>query len=166
MKFVLQLTTGGEVIFDGPLKADAPVYYGGPPPETGRWQVDLVHFEEFCASHLAPLELGCSIDTFFFALEIAELQGWDGFFVATREYISYRPKVKALVSVGQLEWSEVKHLELEKQLEALWEVLLSSIDRVTTMKRKPRDFDSNALATAIRVLRASCEPSAFAITPG
>ena len=141
------------------------MYYGGPPPETGRWHVDLNEFEDLCAKHLAKLDLGESIDTFVFGLEIAELQGWGDAFAATSDYVSYRPKMKALVSVGQIEWSEVKHLALREQLDVLWEALLSSIDRVATMKRRPRDFDSNALSTAVRVLRASCDPRAFSITP-
>lgn len=163
MKFILKLTTGGEVIFDGPPRQDEPVYYGGPPPETGRWHVDLNEFEDFCAEHLAKVGFGESIDTFFFGLEIAELQGWGNCFTATKEYVSYRPKMKALVSVGQIEWSEVKHLALREQLDVLWEALLSSIERVATMKRRPRDFDSEALSTAVRLLRTGCNPLAFSI---
>ena len=164
MKFIIKLTTGGEVIFDGPSSQCEPVYYGGPPPETGRWHVDLNEFEDFCAKHLAEVNFGESVDTFFFGLEIAELQGWGDTFTKTSNYVSYRPKMKALVSVGQIEWSEVKHFALNEQLDALWEALLSAIDRIGTMKRRPSKFDSNALSTAVRVLQASCTPLAFSIS--
>lgn len=165
MQFILKLTTGGEVIFDGPPGPLAPVYYGGPPPETGRWRVDPVRFEDFCAARLAKVDVGDSIDTFCFGLEIAELQGWGDTFAATRQYISHRPKMKALVSVGQIEWADVKHLGVERQMDVLWSALVSSVERVAAMKRKPRNFDAHALSTAVRVLQASCDPLAFAITP-
>ncbi|HEY8878652.1 MAG TPA: hypothetical protein VIN03_13880 [Roseateles sp.] len=166
MKFILKLTNGGEVVFDGPPSPFEPVYYGGPPPETGRWHVDLIRFEDFCATHLGKIGFGDSIDTFYFGLEIAELQGWGDRFATTKEYVSYRPKMKALVSVGQIEWSEVKHLELQEQMDVLWATLLTAVERVASMKRKPKSFDSDALSTAVRVLRASCDPSTFAIKNG
>lgn len=125
--------------------------------------MDLNEFEDFCAKHLAKVNFGKSIDTFVFGLEIAELQGWGDAFTKTSNYVSYRQKMKALVSVGQIEWSEVKHLALNEQLDVLWEALLTAVDRMDTMKRRPREFDSNALSTAVRVLQASCNPLAFSI---
>ena len=73
--------------------------------------------------------------------------------------------MKALVSVGQIEWSDVKHLPLEAQVTALWRVLLSSVDRVAVMQRRPRDFHSIAFADAIRVPQASCDAASLAIAP-
>ncbi len=166
MNFHIRTTTGGEVIFEGIPTSPATVYYGGPPPETGRWRVDIPAFEDFCARHLAPVQFGTSIDTYYFGLEIAELDGWGDTFTATRHYTSHRPKMRALVSVGQLEWAEVKHLPCTEQVAALWDALLSSIERVTTMKRRPRDFDACALADAVRLIRASSEASVFAIGQG
>ena len=163
MKFVVKQTLGSEVIADGPPRQSEPIYYGGPPPETGRWHVDLTVFEAFCADRLAKVDFGMSIETYYFGLEIAELQAWGAIFTATSEYTSYRPKMKSLVSVGQIEWSEIKHDTLEKQLAALWAALLSSIDRVASMQRKPKDFDSAAFAAAVRVLMTSSDAAAFAI---
>ncbi|MEO3714990.1 hypothetical protein [Roseateles flavus] len=164
MNFHIRTTTGGEVIFEGFATTPATVYYGGPPPETGRWRVDIPAFEAHCARHLAPVSFGASIDTFFFGLEIAELDGWGDTFTATRTYTSYRPKMRALVSVGQIEWAEVKHLPCAEQVAALWAALLSSIERVASMKRRPKDFDAEALASAVRLIMASSDASMFAIT--
>ncbi len=165
MKFIIKQTIAAEVIMDGPTNPSAPVYYGGPPPEAGRWHVDLNEFEDFCARHLSSTDFGSSIETFYFGLEMAELQAWGKFFSATRQYSSYRPTIKALISVGQIEWNEVKHLSQHEQVAVLWGALLSSIDRVTTMRRKPRHFDAAAFADAVRVLMASCDRGSFAIAP-
>lgn len=163
MKFVVKTTTGAEVVMEGPPHPSGTVYYGGPPPDTGRWRVDIPAFEAFCARHLAPVDFGASIETYFFGLEIAELEGWGDVFTATRDYISYRPRMKALISVGQIEWSVVQHLPLAGQLDALWAALIASIDRVATMRRRPRNFDPEAFSTAVHLLMASCDASMFAI---
>ncbi len=164
MKFIVRQTIGAEVIMDVPPPQSAPAYYGGPPPETGRWHVDMNAFEEFCATHLSKADFGTSIQTFYFGFEMAELQGWGEFFAKTSEYCSYRPRMKALVSVGQIQWEEVKHLPLKGQLTALWRALLMSIERIATMKRGPKDFDSVAFADAVRVLEATCDAASFAIS--
>jgi hypothetical protein len=166
MNFHIRTTTGGEVIFEGVPTSPDTVYYGGPPPETGRWRVDIAAFEAFCARHLAPVHFGTSIDTYYFGLEIAERDGWGDTFAATRHYTSHRPKMRALVSVGQLEWAEVRHLPCAGQVAVLWDALLSSIERVATMKRRPKDFEAGALADAVRLIRASSEASMFAIGQG
>jgi len=162
MKFIVKTTTGAEVIQAGPPHPSAPVYYGGPPPETGRWRVDIVAFEEYCARRLAQIDFGPSIETYVFGLEIAELDAWGDTFTATGNYTSYRPKMKALVSVGQIEWSAVKHQPFPAQVAALWSALIASIDRVTTMKHRPRNFDPEGFATAVRLLMASSDADMFA----
>jgi hypothetical protein len=166
MKFIVKQTIGAEVVMDEPPRQSDPVYYGGPPPESGRWHVDPTEFEDFCAAHLSKTNFGTSIETFYFGLEMAELREWGELFTSTSQFSSYRPRNKALVSVGQIEWNEVKHLSLHEQVAALWGSLLSSIDRIETMKRKPKDFDPAAFAIAVRVLMASRDPASFAITRG
>jgi hypothetical protein len=72
--------------------------------------------------------------------------------------MSYRPKSKTFISVGQLEWKEVKDLSVSEQLTMLGDVLLSSIERIATVKRRPKDFDHAALARAVRGILLSCKP--------
>ncbi|HEY6095166.1 MAG TPA: hypothetical protein VIU93_09480 [Gallionellaceae bacterium] len=104
------------------------------------------------------MSFGTSIEEFVFGFEIAELKEWGRRFTDTRDYISYRPKSKTLISVGQLEWKEVKDLSAAEQLSRLGAALLSSIERIATAKRKPKDFDHAAFARAIRNFLPSCEP--------
>lgn len=39
------------------------------------------------------------------------------------------------------------------------DALVSSIERIATAKRKPKDFDHAALAQAVRGILRSCKPS-------
>jgi hypothetical protein len=158
MKFYIQVTKGGEVKFAGHSQNDQPVYYGAA-PETGLWRVSVPKFRDFVAGELAKQSFGSSIDEFRFGFEIAELEEWGKWFASTRDYMSYRPKSKAFISVGQLEWKEVKNLSVSAQLSMLGDALVSSIERIATAKRKPKDFDSAALAQAVRDILRSCKPS-------
>lgn len=158
MKFCIQVTSGGEVTFAGQSQKDRPVYYGAA-PETGLWRVSIPKFEDFIAGELANQSFGSSIDEFRFGFEIAELEEWGKWFASTRNYMSYRPKSKTFISVGQLDWKEVKDLSASEQLSRLGDALLSSIERIATVKRKPKDFDHSALAEAVRGVLRSCKPT-------
>ena len=96
---------------------------------------------------------------------MAELQQWGEVFASPGRYSSYRSTMKALVSVGQIEWNDVKDISLHERVAVLWGALLSSIDRVKTMKRKPKELDAAAFATAVRVLQESCDAASLAIPP-
>lgn len=159
MRFRIDVTNGGEVNFAGHSPSHRPVYYGAQ-PETGLWRVSIPKFEDLLALELSPMSFGSSIDEFAFGFEIAELEEWGWYFKETRDYISYRPRSKTLISVGQLEWKEVKNLSASEQLSRLGAALLSAVERVATAKRKPKDFDHAAFAQAIRDFLSSCEPSA------
>lgn len=158
MRFRIVVTSGDEVVFAEHSQIDRPVYYGAP-PETGLWRVSIPKFESLVARELAPMSFGHSIEEFVFGFEIAELEEWGRWFKETRDYMSYRPKSKTFVSVGQLEWKEVKELPISAQLSKLGAALLSSIERIATAKRKPKDFDYAALAQAIRNFLPSCKSS-------
>lgn len=93
---------------------------------------------------------GDSVETFVLGFEIAELEGWDEFFTSISRYTSYKPKIKALISVGQLNWPDVKDLAAIGQFQRFSEILLAAIERVAEMKRKPKEFDS------ARVLERCC----------
>jgi len=160
MKFHIQVTTGGEVKTAG--WPDGPTVYYGSPIETGLWRVDIPKFEAFVAARLAPLTFGSSIDEFRFGFEIAELEAWGECFSKTANYMSHRPKSRLFVSVGQLEWQEVKHLTAQEQLSRLSDALIAAVERIEVAKRKPKDFDHAAFAKALRGILQSCDPSVFA----
>lgn len=158
MKFRIQVTAGGEVIFAGHSQKDRPVYYGAP-PETGLWRVSIPKFEDFVAGELLSQSFGDSIEEFRFGFEIGELDEWGACFTSMTDYMSYRPKHKTFISVGQLEWKKIKSLSTSEQLAMLGDALVSSIERIATTKRKPKDFDYAALAQAVRGILKSCEPT-------
>lgn len=158
MKFRIAVTSGSEVVFAGHSQIDQPVYYGAA-PETGLWRVSVPKFESLVARELAPMSFGNSIEEFVFGLEIAELEEWGRWFKETRDYMSYRPKSKTFISVGQLEWKDVKDLPASAQLSKLGATLISSIERIAMAKRKPKDFDHAALAQAIRDFLPLCKAS-------
>ena len=109
--------------------------------QTGTWWVHLVRFESFLNDRLQDFNFGKSVKAFVFGFEMAELAAWSKFFTATTNYISYRPSTKTLISVGQVDWSKVKDISPSDQLASLCEALQKAIGRISSMKRKPRDFD-------------------------
>ncbi|MBI2751049.1 MAG: hypothetical protein HYX43_17430 [Burkholderiales bacterium] len=140
MKFRILTTTGSEVVIAGVSRTSKPVVYGAP-PETGLWRIDVPKFEDFLSNELNQLTFGDSVHEFAFGLEIAELNGWGPCFTKTRDYMSYRPKAKQFISVGQIEWQDVKGLAADAQLNRLKSALEDSIARIDRLARKPRDFD-------------------------
>lgn len=147
MRFRIYLTAGREVNLKGLTKRETSGYFEES-PETAIFHVDIVKFGSFLDHAFASQSFGASIDEFVFALEIADLGAWGDRFTRTRNYITYRPKQKLLLSVGQIEWRDVKALALEEQLRVLADTLMTAIDRLPTAKRKPKDFDSAAFAKA------------------
>jgi hypothetical protein len=155
MKFRVVVTAGGEVTFAGQSQTEQPVYYGAP-VETGLWRISIPRFEDHLTSALAQHAFGDSIEEFIFGLEIGELDEWGQWFKATHDYVSYRPKSKTLVSVGQIEWKQVKDLPPHAQLVHLSDTLISSIERLALLKRKPKDFDQSAFAASVRQSLGNC----------
>lgn len=102
------------------------------------------------------MSFGDSINELRFGFEIGELEEWGSWFTSMSNYMSYQPKHKIFISVGQLEWKTVKHLSASAQLEKLGDALVSSIERIATAKRKPKDFDHTALAQTVRGILRSC----------
>ncbi len=164
MKFRVLITSGGEVVFAERSRASRPVYYGAP-PETGLWRISTPKFEELLAGELEPLTFGSSVEEFDFGFEIAELEEWGRWFKSNRDYVSYRPKSRTLIAVGQLEWKRVKDLKVDEQFTLLSEALLSAVERVASARRKPKDFDSAAFANVIRRALSLSSGSAVSAEP-
>jgi hypothetical protein len=155
MRFVIYVTLGVEVVSKAFPQADRSVYHQAE-SQTGIWHIDMGKFARFLVDEFAGLSFGSSIEEFAFGFEIASLAEWDEFFMATRDYVSYRPKRKQLLSVGQVEWNDVKELSPEEQLPFLTAALMRAIERLPTARRKPKDFDSVAFADATRTALLRC----------
>jgi hypothetical protein len=155
VKFGIKVRCGGEVRWVGHID-NQPVYYGGPPPETGEWKLSTIKLTEYFNSTLEKQSYGESIDIFVLGFEIADLDGWGELFKKSSNYTSYRPQMKLLLSVGQINWPDVKDLLVEEQFEKFSAVLLGSIARIAEMKRKPKNFDSAAFSLEMKRLLAQC----------
>ena len=148
MQFLVRATFGGEVITPlGP--ADTATYYGAP-PATGLWRLSHTKLEDFIAPALAPVSFGQSVQSFVFAFELADRAGWGEWFTKTENYISFRRTRNLLISVGQVDWLQVKELPAEKQYEHIIGALDSALSRVQQMKRKPKDFESQRFVQSVR----------------
>lgn len=156
MNFVVQMTIGSEVVVAGHSR-EGQLSYHGAPLESGIWQIDIAKFEDYMVSHLASQSFGSSVDEFIFGLEIAELEEWGRWFKETRNLTSYRQKMKQLLSVGQIEWLDVKSVPIDLQLSRLGTVLVESIERINTLKRKPKDFDVEGFSRAVQMALSQCD---------
>jgi len=151
----MKITCGGEVKWAG-VPDNGPAYYGGPPPDSGLWKLSTQKLEDYFDSVLKFLSFGDSIDIFVLGFEIAELEGWGDYFTSMSSYISYRPKSRSLISVGQLNWLDVKDLPANEQFKCFSGILLGAIGRIADMKRKPRDFDHVAFQATVQRMLARC----------
>jgi hypothetical protein len=158
MKLRIEITSGYEVLFAGDLRQDRPAYFGTE-PETGLWRISIPKFQELLSAELSECSFGSSIEEFVFGFEIAELGEWGTWFKKTQDYTSYRPRTKQFVSVGQVEWKDVKDLSAAEQLSHFGAALVTSIECIGTLKRKPKDFDYTALAASVREFLSRCPPA-------
>lgn len=155
MQLKIKITAGGEVNWAGQVQS-GPVYYGGPPPESGQWKLSIPKIEDFFCAALGRVSYGDSIDIFVLGFEIGELEGWGNFFTSMAQYTSYRPKTKLLLSVGQLNWPDVNDLSAEEQFEKFSKTLLDAIARANNMKRRPKNFDIAEFSIEVARLLKNC----------
>lgn len=114
--------------------------------------------EQRMRQDLAGVDVGGAVGTYFFGLEITDAPaGFD--FGETRDYVSHRRSIRSLISVGQLDWPEIRHLDARAQFAMFQACALGAIERIATMKRRPRDFDLAAFQAAVTgsVLGLACE---------
>ncbi|MBB3801010.1 hypothetical protein FHR47_001244 [Xanthomonas arboricola] len=110
----------------------------------GAWWLQLDNIESHIKDSLAEESFGVSVDTFYFGFELTDVaEGLN--FEATKGYMSYRPKRKSFITVGQLDWNDFKHLTAALQLELFKQTLLDAVSRIALAKRKPKDFDFRRL---------------------
>jgi hypothetical protein len=129
-------------------------------PGKGVWWLKLGRIEQLVSEAISTLSFGESIDTYAFGLEILDTS--EGFgFEDTRDYVSYRPKMRLLLSVGQVDWPDVRFLSPAAQWDVFKQSLLDSIHRAATTKRKPRDFNLEAFHTTLTRVLEGLNPQDF-----
>ena len=150
MQFVVRVTTGGEVTFGGQIPGYRPIYYGGPPPDSGTWRVDLNWIGDFLSERFAQENFGDSVEVFMVGFELADLKGWGERFTDMEKYMSYRRTNKWLISVAQLDWLQVKDLTSIEQFKLFSEASVAAVERIGLMKRKPKMFDYSSCAAKLK----------------
>jgi hypothetical protein len=163
MNFKTKTSSGNEVLFVGEERGNSK------PPDawlaSGRWKISMVALESYLDEGLKGRSFGSSIDLFVFCFEIADFEAWGNWFKATEDYVSYRPKRKAILSVGQILWSDIKELPPDAQLRALRIALQTAIRRIGTKKRKPKDFAYADFAMAVDALMERAPQDALLAKP-
>lgn len=155
MRFRVKMTAGFQVRRPTVgLVANGRIVEASRPPVG--WLIDMTRFEKFVDRGLRGQSFGQSIETFFLGFEIADIDAWGDVFSKTTKYVSYRPQMKGVVSVAQRDYRDVKGLGPGQQFERLTEAVGRAILRVGTMKRKPRDFDYERMATRVGRLFQTC----------
>jgi hypothetical protein len=146
LKFEHTFFTHQKYSFDPSLKS-----------ETGRWKIDSTKFDAELSKLLAEKSFGASISEFVFGFEMADFETWGALFAKSASYISYRPKTKTLMCVGQLRWSDVKHKIAAEQLSDLRMAIIDSIKRAASKDRKPKDFSHQDFASYLDVQLANLD---------
>ncbi|MYN43787.1 hypothetical protein GTP23_01730 [Pseudoduganella sp. FT93W] len=72
MQLKIAVRSGIEVKWTG-CKQNGPVFYGGPPPETGEWKLSINKLEDYLGTGLRKRSFGSSIETFVLGFDIAGL---------------------------------------------------------------------------------------------
>jgi len=113
----------------------------------GVWCLDLCQMEEFLKQRLLGQSFGAAVDVFIFGFEMYDAV--DGTAIGSSgampaDFSRYTPKLRQLLSVGQLDWHDVRFLDASAQLVAYKAALLRAVDNWYARKRRPRDFDVEA----------------------
>jgi hypothetical protein len=152
MRFRTFLTTGVEVLHLGGQHYESnawPIEYWR--ANSGRWRLFTPAIDDFLNESLAGESFGASIKAFVLLLEVADFESWGigVAFTGPEGYTRYKPKTKELWSVGRIDWLKVEKLPARQQLNAYGNALQFAIAKVTTAKRRPREFDANAFAAFV-----------------
>jgi hypothetical protein len=150
MNFLTKVTSGNEVLFVGSERGNSQLPDAWLASE--RWKISMPALDAYLNDRLKGQSFGGSVDLFVFGFEIADFEKWADFFKSTKDYVSYRPKSRSIVSVGQIRWTDVKDLPPAAQFRELRILLQTAINRIGTKKRRPRDFAYADFAVTVEAL--------------
>ena len=148
MKFHTITNNGLEVLFVGHEGGNSRP--AGAWLASGRWRISLPALDGYLTEGLAGQSFGESIDRFDFCFHIGNFEDWEPAIEPT--FVTYRPKHKQILSSGQARWRDVRDLAASEQLQVLRGAVQTAINRIGTMKRKPKDFAYVAFASAVDAL--------------
>ena len=107
-------------------------------------KVDLNNLEKYISKRLAENDYGSSVIKFFWGFELFKFDGGFAQFFK-KEIESWKHSSKWFVTNSNLDWNIVQKLNGLQTLELIKLEMLSSIERIGNMKRKPKDFDYRSL---------------------
>jgi hypothetical protein len=163
MRFRTFLVTGIEVLHLGGQNWESNAW----PPEhwrknKGRWRLFTMAIDEYLSAELRGLKFGPTVGGLVMALEVADFASWPtSTFAAADASPSYKPKHRDLWCFGKLNWPDIQSLTLKQQYEAYVNCVIRAIERVTSAKRKPRDFDVDGFRNKVAEALARGKPSHF-----
>ncbi len=139
MKIEIKITSTPEVKFQSQIDAGWII-----DEKKGLFRLNLIQFESDINRYLVEKKYGDSVNKYYWGFEIGVLSEWITTFSKTKDYVSYRPKLKGIVSVSQIDWHEINKKSFEEQFHFTCNMLLDSILRIEKLKRKPKSFDYKA----------------------
>ncbi|QKW56405.1 hypothetical protein [Stenotrophomonas sp. NA06056] len=137
----------------------------------GLWRIDINRVEAHLQQDLAAQQFGNSVARFIFGFEMHRLGGvLDDETVlqsmaATRDLTRYYRSKRALLAVGQLEWTQVRHLDAAAQWGAYSSTLLHAVGNWSGQSRRPKDFDVSSFRTAIQQSLQALTEDQYAVDP-
>jgi hypothetical protein len=119
---------------------------------SGRWRLFTPAIDDFLNEELDGSSFGNSIEKYVLLLEVADFAAWGpgNAFTGPEGFTRYKPKTKEVWSVGRMDWNHIQGLSARQQLHELGKALQFSIDKVAQAKRRPKDFNAEGFAIAVR----------------
>lgn len=107
-------------------------------------KVDLNSIEKYISEKLEGNDYGTSVVKYFWGFELFKFDG--GFAQFFRNDVeSWKHSVKWFVTNSNFDWNVIHGLSELETIKLIKNEMLSSIERIEKMKRKPKDFDYKSL---------------------
>lgn len=106
----------------------------------GNFKFDLNGLEKYISDNLCDLEFGDSVVKFFWGFELYKFDGGFAQFFSNNVE-SWKHSVKWFVTNSHFDWNIMKDMSDSEIFEQIKVEMISSIERIENMKRKPKNFD-------------------------
>ena len=106
----------------------------------GNFKFDLNGLENYISDNLKEFEFGDSVVKFFWGFELFKFNGGFAQFFSN-DIESWKHSRKWLVANSHFDWNVIKDMNDSEIFEQIKVEMVSSIERIGKMKRKPKNFD-------------------------
>ncbi len=115
-------------------------------------KVSLNDLEDFISKNLENKDYGLSVDKFVYGFELFKFNGSFAQFFKDKYVEIWRHSVKSFITNSSFDWELVKDFNEIQTLKLIQKEIVSSINRIDNMKRKPKDFDYKRFALDINLI--------------